>query len=70
MTAAHEGKLLASTKKDPAFLSKGFGYWKEVITAFTKHQASQCHREANEAINLLPQQVCDIGELLSQQHSD
>ena len=70
MTAAHEGKLKASTKKDPAFLSKGFIYWKEATTAFKKHQASQCHREANEVINLLPQQVGDIGELLSQKHSD
>ena len=26
MTAAHEGKLLTSTKKDPAFLSKGYSY--------------------------------------------
>jgi len=40
MTAAHEGKLKASTKKDPAFLSKGFIYWKEATTAFKKHQAS------------------------------
>ena len=70
MTAVHEGKLLASSKKDAAFLSKGYTYWKETTTAFKKHQASQCHREANEAINLLPQQVGDIGELLSHKHSD
>ena len=70
MTAAYEGKLLASTRRDQAFLSKGFTYWKEATTAFKKHQASQCHKEANEAINLLPQQVHDIGELLSQKHSD
>ena len=35
-----------------------------------KHEASQCHKEANEAINLLPKQVGDIGELLSKKHSD
>ena len=70
MTAVHQGKLLASTRRDPAFLSKGFTYWKEATTAFKKHQASQCHKEANEAINLLPKQVHDIGELLSQKHSD
>ena len=30
-----------------------------------------CHREANEALVILPQQICgDIGELLSQKHSD
>ena len=41
MTAAYEGKLIASTKKDPAFLTKGFTYWKEATTAFKKHEASQ-----------------------------
>ena len=29
MTAAYEGKLIANTKKDPAFLTKGFTYWKK-----------------------------------------
>ena len=72
MTAAYEGKLIASTKKDPAFLTKGFTYWKEATTAFKKHEASQCHEETNEAINLLPKQVAmgDIGEMLSKKHSD
>ena len=36
MTAAYEGKVLASTKKDPAFLTKGFTYWKEATTAFKR----------------------------------
>ena len=71
MTAAYEGKLIASTKKDPSFLTKGFTYWKEATTAFKKHEASQCHyKEANEAISLLPKQVGDIGEMLSKNHSD
>ena len=70
MTAAYEGKLLARTKKDPVFLMKGFTYWKEAITAFKKHKACQCHKETNEAINLLPKQVGDIGEMLSKKHSD
>ena len=70
MTAAQERKFLFSTKRDPAFISKGFIYWKEAITAFKKHQASRCHMEANEAM-LIPDQVCGcIGELLSQQHHD
>ena len=73
MTAAYK----VSTKKDPAFLTKGFTFWKEVTTSgdhrfqeLEKHEASQCHKEANEAINLLPKQVGDIGELLSKNHSD
>jgi len=39
--------------------------------AFNKHRASACHREAHEALIMLPQQIRgDIGELLSQKHSD
>ena len=54
MTAAYESKLIASTKKDPAFLTKEFTYLKE----------------AKEAINLLSKQVGDVGEMLSKKHSD
>jgi len=46
-------------------------YCKEATTVFSKHQASACHREAHEALIMLPQQIHDdIGELLSQKHSD
>ena len=69
MRAEHEHKFLASTKRDVAFLSKGFLYWKEATIAFNKHQSSQCHHEAHEALVLMPKQVCtDVGELLSQEH--
>ena len=68
MRASHEGKFLASTKRDPCFISKGFVYWKEANTAFRKHEGSQCHREATQALVLLPQQVRDIGEVLSNEH--
>ena len=70
MTASHEGKFLASTRRDPAFVSKGFTYWKEATTAFKKHQASDCHREATEALVILPVQVGDVGELLSREHQE
>ena len=40
MTADYESKFLASTKRDAAFISRGFTYWKEATTAFAKHQAS------------------------------
>lgn len=46
-------------------------YWKEVTTAFKKHQASDCHQEENEALILQPKHIRgDIGELLSQQHQE
>ena len=62
MTAEFE-KFLASTKRDPAFISAGFTYWKEAIAVFKIHMDSTCHREAVEAIEILPRQVKDIGEL-------
>ena len=57
MSAAHEGKFLVSTKRDPAFLTRGFTYWKEATVAFNKHQSSDCHMEATEAMITLPNQV-------------
>ena len=54
MRAVSEGKLLASTKHDPAFISSGYTYWKVATTAFKRHQASAFHREANEALVMLP----------------
>ena len=69
MKAAHESKFLTSSKREPAFISKGFTYWKEATSAFKKHQASDCHREANKAIVTLPKNTLgDIGELLSKEH--
>ena len=46
----------------------GFKYWKEATT-FQKHQASDCHREANEAIIVLPKSG-DIGELLNRAYRE
>ena len=69
--ADYESKFLASTKHDAAFISRGFTYWKEATTAFAKHQASECYREASEALILLPKQIqSDVGELLSQEHKE
>jgi len=71
MRVVSERKILASNKCDPAFISSGFTYWKEATTSFSKHQASAYHREAHEALIMLPQQIHgDIGELLNQKHSD
>ena len=66
MRASHEGKFLTSTKREPSFISKGFTYWKERTTVFKKHQASDCHREATEALVELPRQIKgNIEEVLS-----
>ncbi|XP_062523370.1 zinc finger MYM-type protein 1-like [Corticium candelabrum] len=68
MSAELEKKFLASTKKDHAFISKGFTNWKEATIAFKKHLASACHREAVSGIQDLPKHVHDVGELLDSQH--
>ena len=42
MTAEFEKKFLASTK-DPTFITTGYTYWKEAVTAFKRHTNSACH---------------------------
>ena len=44
-----EKKFLVSTKREPAFIFKGFTYWKEGPKAFKKHQGSDCHHEVMDA---------------------
>ena len=65
MKADKEKRFLFSTKRDPAFITKGFTYWKEATSAFQTHQASKCHCEA---VTVLKPKSSDIGELLSKQH--
>ena len=38
MTAEFEKKFLASTKRDPAFITTGYTYWKEAVTAFKRRE--------------------------------
>ena len=68
MCCEAEKKFLSSTKRDSAFISKGFTYWKEGPKAFKKHQGSDCHREAVDALVVLPRCTKDVGELQSAEH--
>ena len=69
MKASEQGKFLTSSRREQAFISKGFTYWKEATSAFRKHQACDCHHEANEAIIVLPKQILgDVGEILSEEN--
>ena len=68
LKADKEGKFLSSTKRDPAFVSKGYTYWQ--VHAFQKHQQSHCHREAIEVVIVLPKVSTDVGELLSREHHE
>ena len=67
MTAEHEKKFLANTKRDPAFINRGYTNWKDATTAFSTRLASRCHKEAVEAL-ALSKQTSDVGEKLSTEH--
>ena len=51
------------SERNLAFISAGFTYWKEAVTAFKKNTSSACHQEAVEAIELLLRQAVDIGKM-------
>ena len=63
--AEKEGKLLAGTKREPSFISKGFTNWKKA------HKGFKCHKEAIEALCLLPTQIVGhVDDLRSQEVKD
>ena len=68
MRCETEKKFLASTRRDSPFISKWFTYWKEGPKAYKKHQESECHREAVDALIILPHCTMDVGEQASVQH--
>ena len=69
MNAVNKQKLRISTKRDDAFIARGYKIWKRGTTGFKTHESSECHREAIEVIEL--QRKCaDIGEKLSVYRSE
>ena len=52
MNAANKQKLHVSTKRDDAFIPRGYKNWKWGTTGFKTHESSECHREAIEVIEL------------------
>ena len=65
MRAQKERKLLSSHRREPAFIIIGFTNWKEANKGFSKHQSSDCHKEAIEALCLLPTQIVgNVDELM------
>ena len=67
MKVEQESKYKVSTKREPAFISKGFTNWKDATVAFNRHLKSDRHREAVE-IHELPKKTGDVGEKLSTEH--
>ena len=72
VSAVKQKKLLSmsASKIDGAFISNGFVNWKDATVSFRKHESSECHRAATEAMISLLGHVVDIGESLSKQHSE
>lgn len=64
---AARGKLLLNSKTDAAFISSGFQNWKDGPRGFSKHEASDCHKEAVEKLITLPESTGHVGELLNSQ---
>jgi hypothetical protein len=54
----------------PPKVSKGYCNWKDATSAFRKHQESETHCEAVEAMITLPKTTSDVGELLSKAHKE
>ena len=69
MRCERKKKFLASTKRDPAFISRSYTYWKEATSAFKKHMSSECHREAVESPINLPRCTKDVAELQNAEHA-
>ena len=56
-------------RADPAFVQRGFCYWKDATLAFKKHEKSDCHREAVQVSIVLPKSCEDVGDMLSSQYA-
>ena len=63
-----EKKILKAGNMDSSIISRGFTNWKDASGIFRKHEASECHRAAVEAIVVLPLMTKDVGEALSEEH--
>ena len=59
--------LKGCTKKDEAFVSKGFRNWKKALEKFKEYEISDCHRTANDEISI-QKQGHNIAESLVSDH--
>lgn len=67
--AEENGRLSGSARRDAAFLTKGFTNWKDATMCFSRHEASDCHKEAFETMVTLPKTTGDVAEMLSKSHA-
>ena len=67
--SASTQKRLKTSHKESTFLLRGFTNWKDGTVCFSKHEMSDCHKEAVQAMIVRPQTVRDVGEQLSEIHA-
>ena len=59
--------LISATKKEEAFLKRGFSNWKKVLDKFKEHEAFQCHKTSVDYEVNIPKSCHNIYELASEQ---
>lgn len=67
-TKAMKEKKIRSINVDSTYISSGFTNWKDATSNFKKHEVTESHRAAVEAIIVLPATTRNVGELLSEKH--
>lgn len=67
---AYPRKKIMTPNLDWAYISTGYGNWKDATVSFAKHQQSMCHKDAVLQIISAGTTIPDVGERLSSQHSD
>ena len=65
MQASKEKKLLVSKYGDKVFTTRGFSNWKDAKVAFKNHKKTSYHKEAVQAVVVVPASHQDCAELLS-----
>ena len=58
-------KLLFNSKTDPAFITTRLQSWKDALRRFSKHQASNCHKEATQKLVSVSDTSGHVDELFS-----
>ena len=64
--ATKQRKVRISGIAEDAFIIKGSTNWKDATRVFSKHDASEFHKQALESLK----NIADVGEMLSSQHHE
>ena len=52
---AADQRRLKTSHKDSMFIYKGFRNWKDAALSLARHEGSDCHKEAEQTMFVLPQ---------------